>query len=108
MEKIAVFPGSFDPITKGHESVIRRALPLFDKIIIAVGDNQEKNHFFPVNKRIELLNTVFSRKLLKAQGLLVVEHEITNPIAEEGAHYSVLKQKKMGRSLISILEQREL
>ena len=59
MDKIAVFPGSFDPITKGHESVIKRSLPLFDKIIIAIGDNQGKKHFFPIDKRIELLNIVF-------------------------------------------------
>lgn len=55
----------------------------------------------------ELLNVVFGRKLLNEGGLLVVEHEITNPIAEESDFYVLLKQKKMGRSLISILEQRE-
>ena len=39
---IALFPGSFDPITKGHEDVVLRALPLFDKIIMAIGENNEK------------------------------------------------------------------
>ena len=41
-QKIAVFPGSFDPITKGHEAIVKRALPLFDKVIIAIGNNTEK------------------------------------------------------------------
>jgi pantetheine-phosphate adenylyltransferase len=45
MERIAVFPGSFDPITKGHESIILRAIPLFDRIIIAIGENAEKKSF---------------------------------------------------------------
>lgn len=60
MEKIALFPGSFDPITKGHESIIKRALPLFDKIIVAVGVNSEKSGFFPLEKRLEWLRKVFA------------------------------------------------
>ena len=59
MNKIAVFPGSFDPITKGHESIINRAIPLFDKIIVALGINTEKNHYFPLEKRLEWLEKVF-------------------------------------------------
>lgn len=59
MEKIAVFPGSFDPITRGHESIVKRAIPLFDKIIIAVGENSEKKPFFKVEERIGFLNKVF-------------------------------------------------
>ncbi len=42
MEKIAVFPGSFDPFTKGHKSIVTRAIPLFDKVIIAIGHNPKK------------------------------------------------------------------
>ncbi|MFH1004613.1 MAG: pantetheine-phosphate adenylyltransferase [Bacteroidota bacterium] len=49
--KIAVFPGSFDPITLGHEDIVRRALSLFDKIIIAVGQNATKKSFFTLKKR---------------------------------------------------------
>ena len=59
MKNIAVFPGSFDPITRGHESIIRRALPLFDKIIIAVGENPEKQTYFPLDKRIHWLEQIF-------------------------------------------------
>jgi len=60
MERIAVFPGSFDPITIGHESLIRRALPLFDKIIIAIGVNSNKNYFFDLATRKKWIEDVFS------------------------------------------------
>lgn len=60
MKKIAVFPGSFDPITVGHECIIRRAAALFDELIIAIGVNAEKKSYFPVEKRIEWLRTVLA------------------------------------------------
>lgn len=59
MIKIAVFPGSFDPVTKGHEDIIKRAIPLFEKIIVAIGQNQDKKVYFPLQKRLEFLKTVF-------------------------------------------------
>jgi pantetheine-phosphate adenylyltransferase len=60
MNRIAVFPGSFDPITKGHESVIIRSLGLFDTIIVAVGVNPEKKYLFPLEQRIKWLKEVFA------------------------------------------------
>ena len=57
--KIAVFPGSFDPITLGHVDLVRRAVPLFDKIIVAVGINNYKTTLFSLEKRIEWLKQVF-------------------------------------------------
>ena len=59
MKKIAVFPGSFDPITKGHESIILRAAPLFDKLIVAIGINSDKAGFFPLDQRIEWIKKTF-------------------------------------------------
>ncbi|MBG0781532.1 MAG: pantetheine-phosphate adenylyltransferase [Bacteroidales bacterium] len=59
MKKIAVFPGSFDPITLGHESLVLRALPLFDEIIIAIGINTLKTYFFPLEKRRSWIEKVF-------------------------------------------------
>lgn len=53
--KIAVFPGSFDPITLGHYDIVERASPLFDKLIIAIGQNSKKNYMFPLEKRIEFI-----------------------------------------------------
>jgi pantetheine-phosphate adenylyltransferase len=58
--KIAVFPGSFDPITTGHVDLVRRALPLFDKIIVAVGVNTTKKYLFPLEQRLEWLRQVFA------------------------------------------------
>jgi pantetheine-phosphate adenylyltransferase len=60
MNRIAVFPGSFDPITKGHESVILRAVPLFDQIIVAIGANAEKKSFFTLEQRLGWIKDVFS------------------------------------------------
>lgn len=59
MKKIAVFPGSFDPITKGHESIVLRALDLFDEIIVAIGENSQKSSFFYLQTRIDFLHKVF-------------------------------------------------
>ncbi len=56
---IAIFPGSFDPITKGHESVVLRALPLFDEIIVAIGENTAKKEFFPLHQRLEWISKTF-------------------------------------------------
>jgi pantetheine-phosphate adenylyltransferase len=57
--KIAIFPGSFDPFTIGHESIVRRAIPLFDKIIIMIGFNANKKSFFSLEKRLKWINQVF-------------------------------------------------
>jgi pantetheine-phosphate adenylyltransferase len=59
MKKTAVFPGSFDPFTIGHESIVRRALSLFDEIIIAVGANALKKNFYSLATRKEMISTVF-------------------------------------------------
>lgn len=59
MNRIAVFPGSFDPFTIGHESIVTRALPLFDKVYIAIGYNITKKGYFPLESRIEWIKKVF-------------------------------------------------
>ncbi|MCF8463994.1 MAG: pantetheine-phosphate adenylyltransferase [Flavobacteriales bacterium] len=59
MKRIAVFPGSFDPITKGHEDIIHRAVPLFDEIIVAIGTNSSKNYYFSLEKRLEMIRFTF-------------------------------------------------
>lgn len=60
-KKIALFPGSFDPITKGHQSIVKRALPMFDKIVVAIGSNTAKNSVFPLEKRIEWIEKTFAQ-----------------------------------------------
>ena len=54
--KIAVYPGTFDPITYGHIDVIKKSLKIFDKIIIATTENTDKNYFFSLEERIDLIN----------------------------------------------------
>ena len=57
--KRALFPGSFDPITNGHEDIILRALPVFDELIIGVGINSEKKYMFSLDKRIKFITDTF-------------------------------------------------
>jgi pantetheine-phosphate adenylyltransferase len=61
-KRTAVFAGSFDPFTIGHESIARRALPLFDELIIAIGVNTNKNYMFPLEKRTEWIQNVFKNE----------------------------------------------
>jgi pantetheine-phosphate adenylyltransferase len=60
MKRIAVFPGSFDPVTKGHENIVRRSAPLFDELVVAIGVNADKKSYFPLDKRVEWLKMVFA------------------------------------------------
>ncbi len=60
MENIALFPGSFDPFTLGHEAIVRRALPLFNKIIIGVGTNSTKKYLFNARQRAQWIQQLFS------------------------------------------------
>lgn len=59
-ERIAVFPGSFDPVTIGHVSIVLRALPLFDKVVVAMGENLTKRYMFPTEQRLEWLRGAFA------------------------------------------------
>lgn len=62
MKRIALFPGSFDPITLGHESLVKRALPLFDEIVVAIGENSEKKYMFSIEQRISWIENVFQNE----------------------------------------------
>ncbi len=58
--KIAVFPGSFDPITTGHVALIKRAIPLFDEVVVAIGINSQKKYLFTIEQRLAWLKEVFA------------------------------------------------
>lgn len=58
--RVAVFPGSFDPITLGHFDIVERATPLFDKIIIAIGQNSQKKYMFSLEQRMEFIQKTFA------------------------------------------------
>jgi len=60
MTKLAIYPGSFDPVTNGHLDVLKRALKIFDKVVIAVGENPNKEYLFTADERKDMLTKVTS------------------------------------------------
>ena len=58
--KIAVFPGSFDPITVGHASIVKRGLPMFDRIVIGVGVNDKKRSLYTPEQRVEVIRRLYA------------------------------------------------
>ena len=73
MSKIAIYPGTFDPITYGHIDVIKKALKLFDKIVVGVSDVSSKNYLFSSEERIEILNKALFKDLkLNKKKIIVV------------------------------------
>lgn len=75
MKNTAVFPGSFDPFTKGHECIVNKALKLFDEVIIGIGQNTSKNYHFDIVKRKKHIESLFSKsnsvKVVEFNGLTV-------------------------------------
>ncbi|MEM7380609.1 MAG: pantetheine-phosphate adenylyltransferase [Bacteroidota bacterium] len=71
----AIFPGSFDPITLGHYDIIQRGLPLFDELIIAIGENAEKRYMFSLEERQRFITEAFKDeskiRVLPYQGLTI-------------------------------------
>ncbi|WP_440651400.1 pantetheine-phosphate adenylyltransferase [Candidatus Pelagibacter sp. HIMB1495] len=73
MNKIAIYPGTFDPITYGHIDVIKKALKLFDKIVVGVSDVSNKNYLFSSEERIEIVNKALFKDLkLNKKKIIVV------------------------------------
>ena len=73
MSKIAIYPGTFDPITYGHIDVIKKALKLFDKIVVGVSDVSSKNYLFSSEERIEIVNeALFNDLKLNKKKIIVV------------------------------------
>ncbi|MFI3317259.1 MAG: pantetheine-phosphate adenylyltransferase [Rikenellaceae bacterium] len=59
MERIAIFPGSFDPFTRGHEAIVGQALLLFDRVVVAVGFNSSKSGFMSIEDRVALIEDLY-------------------------------------------------
>ena len=87
MKKIALYPGTFDPITNGHYDLVLRAAQIFDEVIIAVSDNPRKNPLFGIEERLEMIEEVTAdvknKRVLRFNDLLV------NLVRREGARFVI-------------------
>ncbi len=80
MSKVAIFPGSFDPFTKGHEDIVRRTLELFDKVIVAIGYNSKKHkRYFDADEMVAYIEEAFVNDPVE----VIVYDELTARIAEQ-------------------------
>lgn len=80
MSKKAIFPGSFDPFTKGHEDIVMRGLKIFDEIVIGIGHNSKKQRYFPIEKMIEKMEKTFKAY---PQISIITYNELTSGLAEK-------------------------
>ena len=85
MSKIAIYPGTFDPITYGHIDVIRKSLKLFDKIIVGVSNVSNKNYLFSSEERMEIVNKALFKdlKLSKKKILVVSFSSLTTDLCKK-------------------------
>jgi pantetheine-phosphate adenylyltransferase len=97
--KIAIYPGSFDPITKGHLDVLKTGAEIFDKVIIAVSHNSQKNSFLSVDDRVELI-----KKCIKDEGLENVEVDFFEGLTVEYAKQKGAKILLRGLRAVSDFE----
>lgn len=89
MSRIALFPGSFDPFTKGHQDIVMRGLNLFDEVIIAIGYNSGKSkRYFPIEVMVEKIKTAFqSEKRIK----VITYSQLTATLARENRAQFLLR-----------------
>lgn len=86
MKRVAIFPGSFDPFTKGHEDIVLRGLQLFDEVIIGIGHNSTKNtRYFDIDKMVGYINETFANH---SNVNVIVYNELTAELAKKhNAHF---------------------
>ncbi len=86
MKKIAFFPGSFDPFTKGHEDIVLRGLTVFDEVIVGIGHNANKARYFTIEKMINWIEETFEGKAVK----VVSYNDLTANVAKDmGADFLI-------------------
>ena len=85
MSKTAIYPGTFDPITFGHIDVIKKSLKLFDKVVVAVSDGENKNYLFDVEERLEIVkNALFKDlKMSKKKIILISFKSLTTTLCKK-------------------------
>ena len=90
MNKVAIYPGTFDPITRGHLDIIKRACVLVDKLVIGVAINRDKNPFFSLEERVEMIERNLSK----------FEHNETNIIVEPFENLLIDKASEVGAQIV--------
>lgn len=114
-KRIAIYPGSFDPLTKGHLSIIRRAAALFPKLIVVVGFNPNKKRFFDVQQRMSFICEAtaslpnvevdsFSRELLVNYARRVGATIVVRGLRNLADYRNELQQSKMNQQMMPTLE----
>ena len=85
MKKTAIYPGTFDPITYGHIDVIKKSLKIVDKIIVAISNNNEKNHLFTAEERIEIVKNALFKDLNfnKSKVLVISFNSLTTNLCKK-------------------------
>ena len=93
MKKVAMFPGSFDPFTAGHLNILKRALTMFDEVVVAVGVNSDKRGFFSNEKKLEIIRQATAGM----EGVSVIEYgKLTiDACRERGIHHIVRGVRNM-------------
>ncbi len=91
--KIAVYPGTFDPITYGHIDVIKKSLKIFDKVVVATTDNMHKDYFFSIEERIEIINNSLFKdlKLSKKRIKVVAFSNLTIELCKKYQASSIIR-----------------
>ena len=85
MKKVAIYPGTFDPITYGHIDVIKKALKLFDKVVVAVSDGENKKYLFNSDERIQIIKKAlfYDLKLDKTKIVIISFKSLTTDLCKE-------------------------
>ena len=93
MKKKAIYPGTFDPITYGHIDVIKKALKIFDYVIVAISDSNNKNYLFDINERIEIVKNAlfYDSKLLKSKIKVISFKSLTTSLCQKHKSNIILR-----------------
>ena len=98
--RVALFPGSFDPFTRGHQAIVQRALPMFDKLVIAIGVNRAKKGWMPIEERLERLRTLYANE----PRVEVVAYETLNIYCVVCVRWQILNMNALSPMPIVVLQ----